>query len=139
LRERAIVLIRVGGVYRDAGRLGEGLDGLVGPSAVLGDGRREYEIWRPEALLRDSSMIARNGIQTTSRRCCSKGEDAYRELSANCDRANPSYPSTSGGAAVDSDAVPKDLDRIIDAALDRRAEVLWDDAGHRAPMQIAAD
>jgi hypothetical protein len=27
-------------------------------------------------------MIARNGIQTTSRRCCSKGEDAFRWLAA---------------------------------------------------------
>jgi hypothetical protein len=26
------------------------------------------------------------------------------------------------------------LDRIIGAALDRGAEVLWDDAGHRAPI-----
>ena len=49
------------------------------------------------------------------------------------------YPCTSRGAAVTSDAVPKDLDRIIDAALDRGAEVLWDDAGHRAPMQVTAD
>jgi hypothetical protein len=31
------------------------------------------------------------------------------------------------------------LDRVIDAALDRGAEVLWEDAGHRAPMQVTAD
>jgi hypothetical protein len=37
-------------------------------------------------------------------------------------------PSTSRRAAVNSDAVPKDLDRIIDAALDRCADILWDDA-----------
>jgi hypothetical protein len=29
------------------------------------------------------------------------------------------------------------LDRMIDAALDRGAEVLWVDAGHRAPMQVS--
>jgi hypothetical protein len=46
---------------------------------------------------------------------------------------------TSRRAAVNSDAVPKDLDRMIDAALDLPAEVLWDDAGHRAPMQVTAD
>jgi hypothetical protein len=40
---------------------------------------------------------------------------------------------------IDFDAVPKDLDRVIDAALDRGAEVLWEDAGHRAPMQVTAD
>jgi hypothetical protein len=51
----------------------------------------------------------------------------------------PSYPSPSRRAAVNSDTVPKDLDRIIDAALDRDAEVLWEDAGHRAPMQVTAD
>src|SRR5712672_4124110 len=28
---------------------------------------------------------------------------------------------------------------MIDAALDRGAEVLWDDASHRAPMQVATD
>jgi hypothetical protein len=28
---------------------------------------------------------------------------------------------------------------MIDAALDRGAEVLWDDAGHRAAMQVTAD
>src|ERR1700730_19160849 len=28
---------------------------------------------------------------------------------------------------------------MIDAALDRGAEAPWDDAGHRAPMQVTAD
>jgi hypothetical protein len=28
---------------------------------------------------------------------------------------------------------------MIDGALDRGAEILWDDAGDRAPMQIATD
>ena len=42
-------------------------------------------------------------------------------------------------ASVDSDPIPKDLDRMIDAALDRGAEILWDDASHRAPMQVATD
>src|ERR1700730_10910298 len=55
-----------------------------------------------------------------------------------CGRALSS-PRSCGGAAVNSDAVPKDLDRMIDAAPDRGAEVLWGDAGHRAPMQVAAD
>jgi hypothetical protein len=50
-----------------------------------------------------------------------------------------SYPDGSCTGAVDSDAVPKDLDRMIDAALDRGAEVPWDDAGHRAAMQVTAD
>jgi hypothetical protein len=52
---------------------------------------------------------------------------------------NASYPDSSYTGAIDSDAVPKDLDRMIDAALDRGAEVLWDDAGHRAAMQVTAD
>src|SRR5712672_2521391 len=52
---------------------------------------------------------------------------------------NASYPGSSVHGAVNSDAVPKDLDRMIDAALDRGAEVLWDDAGHRTAMQVTAD
>ncbi len=52
---------------------------------------------------------------------------------------NASYPGSSYIGAVNSDAVPKDLDRMIDAALDCVAEVLWQDAGHRAPMQVTAD
>ena len=52
---------------------------------------------------------------------------------------NASYPGSSVHGAVNSDAVPKDLDRMIDAALDRGAEVLRDDAGHRAPMEVTAD
>jgi hypothetical protein len=47
--------------------------------------------------------------------------------------------SPSRRPAVNSDTVPKDLDRMIDAALDRGPEVLWHDAGHRAPMQVTAD
>ena len=46
---------------------------------------------------------------------------------------------TSHRAAVNSDAVPKDLDRMIDAALDRGTDILRDDARHRAPMQVTAD
>jgi len=46
-------------------------------------------------------------------------------------------PRTPGG--INFDAGPKDLDRMIDAALDCVAEVLWSDAGHRAPMQVTAD
>ena len=42
-------------------------------------------------------------------------------------------------AAINSDAVPKDLNRMINAALDGDAEVLWQDAGHCAPMQVTAD
>jgi hypothetical protein len=42
-------------------------------------------------------------------------------------------------AAINSDAVPKDLNRMIDATLDGDAEVLWQDAGHRTPMQVTAD
>src|SRR5258708_7209252 len=60
-------------------------------------------------------------------------------LTGACGRTNPSYPCTSRRVAVNSDAAPKALDRMADAALDRGAEVLWDDAGHRAPMQITAD
>ena len=41
----------------------------------------------------------------------------------------PLIPAAQYTGAVNSDAVPKDLDRMIDAALDRGAEVLWDDAG----------
>src|SRR6266478_7460487 len=51
----------------------------------------------------------------------------------------PLIPASSHTGAVDSDTVPKDLDRMIDAALDCGAEVLWDDAGHRAALQVAAD
>jgi AcrR family transcriptional regulator len=46
---------------------------------------------------------------------------------------NASYPGSSvhrGGQLGD---------RMIDAALDCVAEVLWQDAGHRAPMQVTAD
>src|SRR6266446_5502220 len=51
----------------------------------------------------------------------------------------PLIPAAQYTGAVNSDAVPKDLDRMIDAALDRGAEVLWDDAGHRTAMQVGAD
>jgi len=52
---------------------------------------------------------------------------------------NASYPGRSYIGAVNFDSVPKDLDRMIDAALDCVAEVLWQDAGHRSPMQVTAD
>ena len=61
------------------------------------------------------------------------------EISSGPEVTSASYPDGSCTGAVDSDAVPKDLDRMIDAALDRGAEVLWDDAGHRAAMQVTAD
>src|SRR5712672_1348078 len=51
----------------------------------------------------------------------------------------PLIPAAQYTGAVNSDAVPKDMDRMIDAALDRGAEVLWDDAGHRTAMQVTAD
>ena len=62
-----------------------------------------------------------------------------RRSSADFAPASSAARSQTLCAAVNSDAVPKDLDRMIDAALDRCAEVLWDDAGHRAPMQVTAD
>ena len=68
-------------------------------------------------------------VATTARRA--HGAPASR-------RKAPSHPCTSR-RAVNFDAVPKDLDRIIDAALDRGMDILWDNARHRAPMQITAD
>jgi hypothetical protein len=52
----------------------------------------------------------------------------------------PSCPCTSRRAAVNSDAVPKDFDRIIiDATLDHGTDILWDNAGHCAAVQVTAD
>src|ERR1700726_2129050 len=62
------------------------------------------------------------------------------DIAADCWMAHkPSCSCTSSRAAVNSDAVPKDFDRMIDAALDHGTDILWDNAGHRAPVQVPAD